>query len=295
MESHPDCGPDKVRVKYRVGREICEKTLPKDSDKLRVSESAAGADALHEFLQRDVGDRSAKTTQTTLLERTCQGPPYDEMDYSSPTAGQLLFGRRSSEEKLYYDTMRKFQKQEQEGDKVFRFGRSLSQRTVSCDSLHYSDQEISVECPGGHKLSLFQTTHGRGACDGCMKLIPKGTSMYGCRTCDYDVCQRCISTRLLEDLPVPGSYHSHRQEEMGYPAECYLDRLRTDLDPSRKTTEFYPFEEQDPGMALPKRPWMKSTFVKNDLSHKRNGRRPERRPIHECEIPVVRYSDSEQD
>lgn len=224
-------------------------------------------------------------------------PPYGEMDYSSPTAGQLLFGRRSSATRglVATDTMRKFQKQEQEGDKVFRFGRSLSQRTVSCDSPHYSDQETSVECPGGHKLSLFQTTGGGGgACDGCMKPIPKGTSMYGCRTCDYDVCQRCIKT--LEDLPVPWSYHSHRQEEMDYPAES-PKWIRTDLDPSRKTTEFYPFEEQDPGVALPnlKRPWMKSTSVKNDLSHKRNGRRPERRPIHECEIPVVRYSDSEQD
>lgn len=58
-------------------------------------------------------------------------------------------------------------------------------------------KETSVKCPEGHKLSLFQTPEADWYCNRCNAAFPKGTLLYGCRTCEYDLCQSCIN--MLQD------------------------------------------------------------------------------------------------
>ena len=48
-------------------------------------------------------------------------------------------------------------------------------------------------CPGQHGLTRFSTPHSSFRCDVCKKRFPTGATMYGCRRCNYDVCQSCVS------------------------------------------------------------------------------------------------------
>ena len=57
---------------------------------------------------------------------------------------------------------------------------------------------VMNDCPKGCGLTEFQTPHPRYSCDGCWKRtgvkrqLPTGTTMYGCRACNYDLCEDCI-------------------------------------------------------------------------------------------------------
>jgi len=51
----------------------------------------------------------------------------------------------------------------------------------------------SIEnCPGRHGLKRFTTNHSSYCCDTCRCYLPEGAPMWGCRECDWDVCEgRC--------------------------------------------------------------------------------------------------------
>mmetsp|Transcript_85089 Transcript_85089/g.214495 ORF Transcript_85089/g.214495 Transcript_85089/m.214495 type:complete len:237 (+) Transcript_85089:72-782(+) len=51
----------------------------------------------------------------------------------------------------------------------------------------------SIEnCPGRHGLKRFITNHSSYCCDTCRCYLPEGAPMWGCRECDWDVCEgRC--------------------------------------------------------------------------------------------------------
>jgi hypothetical protein len=42
-----------------------------------------------------------------------------------------------------------------------------------------------------HALTTFETPHGSFSCDVCMKKQPVKTTMHGCRSCNFDVCNAC--------------------------------------------------------------------------------------------------------
>eukprot|EP00405_Crypthecodinium_cohnii_P041734 CAMPEP_0206562546 /NCGR_PEP_ID=MMETSP0325_2-20121206/22309_1 /ASSEMBLY_ACC=CAM_ASM_000347 /TAXON_ID=2866 /ORGANISM="Crypthecodinium cohnii, Strain Seligo" /LENGTH=256 /DNA_ID=CAMNT_0054064769 /DNA_START=84 /DNA_END=854 /DNA_ORIENTATION=- len=47
-------------------------------------------------------------------------------------------------------------------------------------------------CPGRHGLNRFITNHSSYCCDTCRCYLPEGAPMWGCRECDWDVCEgRC--------------------------------------------------------------------------------------------------------
>merc|ERR1712096_460133 len=51
------------------------------------------------------------------------------------------------------------------------------------------------QCPGKHTPTLFHTPRPTFSCDACGKgPFPKGTEMYGCRTCNWDMCSACKSS-----------------------------------------------------------------------------------------------------
>jgi len=57
-------------------------------------------------------------------------------------------------------------------------------------------------CPGRHGLVRFLTNHGSYCCDTCRCYLPIGAPMWGCRECDWDVCEgRCHPAGVsLSDL-----------------------------------------------------------------------------------------------
>lgn len=50
-------------------------------------------------------------------------------------------------------------------------------------------------CPEGHPLEAFTTPEDEWWCSGCQACLDCGSSMVGCRLCDYDLCAQCL--RLL--------------------------------------------------------------------------------------------------
>merc|ERR1712130_36169 len=48
-----------------------------------------------------------------------------------------------------------------------------------------------VNCAGKHGLVKFPTPQDGWYCSKCDYEFPKGTMLYGCRKCDYDLCAKC--------------------------------------------------------------------------------------------------------
>jgi hypothetical protein len=46
-------------------------------------------------------------------------------------------------------------------------------------------------CPLGHSLQSFQTTTEGWTCSVCLRVVGIKSTLYGCRTCDFDVCVPC--------------------------------------------------------------------------------------------------------
>ena len=51
----------------------------------------------------------------------------------------------------------------------------------------------TTNCPGKHGLTKFHTPVANYGCDVCKKRFPAGTTLHGCRSCNYDVCESCVS------------------------------------------------------------------------------------------------------
>jgi len=56
-------------------------------------------------------------------------------------------------------------------------------------------------CPGKHGLQLFYVPTNTFFCDGCQKKMIKNHPMYGCRTCDYDLCSLCYNGFEAKNCP----------------------------------------------------------------------------------------------
>jgi len=62
--------------------------------------------------------------------------------------------------------------------------------TKDHDVIVLNDDGIET-CPGKHGLKYFITPN-EFSCDKCRKTFAKLSKMYGCRVCDYDLCQQCM-------------------------------------------------------------------------------------------------------
>jgi hypothetical protein len=45
------------------------------------------------------------------------------------------------------------------------------------------------------ELAAFQTEEGGFYCSECGTIVPEGTMLHGCRTCDFDLCASCFAQR----------------------------------------------------------------------------------------------------
>mmetsp|Transcript_28208 Transcript_28208/g.44732 ORF Transcript_28208/g.44732 Transcript_28208/m.44732 type:complete len:260 (+) Transcript_28208:108-887(+) len=52
-----------------------------------------------------------------------------------------------------------------------------------------------ANCPGWHGLSKFSTTHRGYTCDSCSKKQGLYQEMWGCRSCNYDLCRSCYDSK----------------------------------------------------------------------------------------------------
>jgi len=80
-------------------------------------------------------------------------------------------------------------------------------RSVSSDySVSDSDSAIttgfdeSLVCPKSHRLESFLTLESGWRCSVCNKKLKKKGEMFGCRTCDYDLCCKCADKSRLSTV-----------------------------------------------------------------------------------------------
>ena len=56
-----------------------------------------------------------------------------------------------------------------------------------------------LRCASSHPLVAYMTRHGRHTCDGCgARDVPKGSLMFRCHECDWDLCATCSASRVKE-------------------------------------------------------------------------------------------------
>jgi hypothetical protein len=83
-------------------------------------------------------------------------------------------------------------------------------------------------CHAGHALVEFATDTGDYGCDVCDALQRRGVRMFGCRACDWDVCEGCERRRASggsnEMLRV-----LERELEQGNISSSEFDKLRGQL------------------------------------------------------------------
>ena len=49
-------------------------------------------------------------------------------------------------------------------------------------------------CPGKHRLNKFETEDGDYVCSRCKRGLRMNEIAYGCRDCDWDLCEKCNVT-----------------------------------------------------------------------------------------------------
>ena len=54
---------------------------------------------------------------------------------------------------------------------------------------------MSLNCPGNHTLTQFRVPTNNYQCDVCRQRIAQNSFAYGCRKCDWDVCENCYNVR----------------------------------------------------------------------------------------------------
>mmetsp|Transcript_71687 Transcript_71687/g.134070 ORF Transcript_71687/g.134070 Transcript_71687/m.134070 type:complete len:244 (+) Transcript_71687:45-776(+) len=59
----------------------------------------------------------------------------------------------------------------------------------------------AFDCPKGHGLARFMTPHPSFCCDVCRVYQPQGSAMWGCRMCDWDVCEQRCRPKESHSLP----------------------------------------------------------------------------------------------
>eukprot|EP00927_Polykrikos_kofoidii_P000796 TRINITY_DN10306_c0_g1_i1.p1 TRINITY_DN10306_c0_g1~~TRINITY_DN10306_c0_g1_i1.p1 ORF type:complete len:1133 (+),score=132.40 TRINITY_DN10306_c0_g1_i1:350-3400(+) len=70
------------------------------------------------------------------------------------------------------------------------------------------------QCPKGHLLQHWGSSCSATTCQSCAAEFPKGSLMWGCRRCNWDLCERCTPRacpqgHLLERAIAAGDYSCH--------------------------------------------------------------------------------------
>lgn len=69
--------------------------------------------------------------------------------------------------------------------------------TSTINETKHQQNQIGFECPKNHGLTFDRTYQDRFKCDACANYFPTNWPMYGCRTCDWGICERCYSRPVV--------------------------------------------------------------------------------------------------
>lgn len=70
-----------------------------------------------------------------------------------------------------------------------------STNTCQCED-STKKSECSKTCPSSHNLRILSTPTDNWSCSKCRKKFPAGTTLFGCRKCNYDECSNCFQQSL---------------------------------------------------------------------------------------------------
>lgn len=114
------------------------------------------------------------------------------------------------------------------------------------------------DCPKAHGLQTFDTDDPEYECNRCTKNQPIGIKMYGCRTCDFDLCNHCWNK-------------SGKQELKEQKEQRKVDKKLAFIE--RKMKGFY-HEKKSKKSKLKKKNFFNKTIIKNKpMKNQRNLRR----------------------
>lgn len=102
-------------------------------------------------------------------------------------------------------------------------GASAASLKSSSSSSEKSEQTTEKGCPGGHNLASFKTPNGTFSCDVCGKNgLPAGTTMHGCRICNWDMCTACKASKTAVTVQ-PGTIGIRYQDTQD--GSCAVRRI----------------------------------------------------------------------
>ena len=85
-------------------------------------------------------------------------------------------------------------------------------------------------CMRDHPLPKFKVPEGGDyGCDKCDGPVSSGGIMYGCRICDFDLCETCVVRKLNYNIELV-NYHPKSRNELYYLIAILLDMPREKCD-----------------------------------------------------------------
>eukprot|EP01084_Bolivina_argentea_P029441 54673_1 len=133
--------------------------------------------------------------------------------------GIFLFIRR--QKKLKHAYIREIRNKYQH----IQFNNNNDANDNNTDAKEEEHHQIA-QCPRLHSLKRFSTTHGGYICDLCNKKISLYQEIWGCRTCNYDVCSNCHNNKGPDALFNPKSLETVQLRAEFSESFAILDTVR---------------------------------------------------------------------
>merc|ERR1711964_443754 len=92
-----------------------------------------------------------------------------------------------------------------------------------------------LECPGGHTSDWFDTPWRGFGCDLCGTKKSKGSTMWGCRICDWDICRACKRSRTVNSSHTGFLRRDLSQSNFARPNAAASAPVYPVLEPERPT------------------------------------------------------------
>jgi len=93
-------------------------------------------------------------------------------------------------------------------------GDPLHDEMRSLDTLDDEQSSMEQKCIVGHNLKPHRTPSDRWWCSSCLRQMPEGTCLFGCRICNYDECWSCLSARQAQVKQEPCSVATTAPQEI---------------------------------------------------------------------------------
>lgn len=103
-------------------------------------------------------------------------------------------------------------------------------------------------CLEGHDTKIFETPEDGWQCDVCGNAFHKGTHLFGCSICEWDICQSCTAEQQAEGLRTPPEEAEPYEEAL--PPPLAIEQAPV-TEPSEITEDDKDFSEFDVADEMP--------------------------------------------